>query len=77
MEEFFVVAFVVLVFAGFFTFVFQMSEATSHDDCHDRGELAQVQVTYRKWDGCYVYYGSAWMPYDVWKYNRDHGVIVK
>ena len=77
MEDFFVITFIAIILAGFFTFIFQMGEATSHDDWHDRGELAQVQVTYRKWDGCYVYYGSAWMPYDVWKYNRDHGVIAK
>lgn len=70
--------FLVLIVVGLFTFVFQLSEASNHDTCHERGELANVEVTYRKWDGCYVKHNGVYdMPYDVWKYNRDHGVIAK
>ena len=51
-----------------------LTSSADHDDCHNKGELAQVQVTYRTWDGCYVNQNGLWIPFDVWKYNRDHGI---
>lgn len=64
----------VLVFGVVFGFA-NLIEASDHDDCHSKGELLQIKVTYRKWDGCYVKQGNLWMPFDTWKYNRDNGLI--
>lgn len=50
-------------------------ESIDYDNCHSKGELLQIQVTYRKWDGCYVKQNNLWMPFDTWKYNRDNGII--
>jgi hypothetical protein len=65
---------VLAIIVGFFTLASQLSEAVSHDDCHDKGDLAQVQVTYRKWDGCYVNSNGLWMPIEHWQYNREHNI---
>lgn len=73
-EDFAFITLFIALIVGFFTFIFQVSEGVDHDTCHERGELANVEVTYRKWDGCYVNRQGLWMPYDVWKYNRDHGI---
>ncbi len=63
--------------AGIFFGVFSLVEGSEHDYCHERGELLQTKVTYRQWDGCYVKQGNLWMPFDVWKYNRDNGIQMK
>jgi hypothetical protein len=77
MEDFIAAIIIGLALAGFFTVVAQLIESSDHDSCHERGELARVQVTYRKWDGCYVNQNGLWMPYEIWKYNRDNGFVQK
>jgi hypothetical protein len=61
-----------------FGFIFGMTalfEGFNHDDCHDKGDLVRVQVTYREYDGCYVKDDGLWVPFDIWEYNRDHGYV--
>lgn len=60
--------------AGIVTFAAQTYEAYAHNDCHSDGELAQVDVTYRKWNGCFANQNDVWVPFDIWLYNREHGV---
>ncbi len=62
-----------IVFGVIFGFA-NVFEASDHNSCHERGDLVQVQVTYRKWDGCYVKRSGTWVPFDIWKYNRDNGI---
>jgi hypothetical protein len=76
-EDFFATIVIGLLIGIFFTIVAQGIEAADHDTCHERGELANVKVTYRKWNGCYVDQNGLWMPYNIWKYNRDHGIVAK
>ena len=64
----------ILVGALFVFGVLNLGEAADHNDCHSKGDLLQVQVTYRQWDGCYVKQGNLWVPFDTWKYNRDNGI---
>ncbi len=72
----FIPALVVAIFVGaFLTGMVQLFEASDHDYCHERGDLANVQVTYRKWDGCYVNDDGLWVPFKNWEYNRDHGYV--
>jgi hypothetical protein len=79
MDEFFeVVTGAVLALAVFFGIMFgvaNLSESVNHDECHSKGDLLRIQVTYRKWDGCYVKQNNLWMPFDTWKYNRDNGIV--
>lgn len=65
-----IVSVVFLIFYG----IFSLAEGSAHNDCHDKGDIAQVEVTYREWDGCYVNQSGLWVPFDVWKYNRDHNI---
>lgn len=60
---------------GFATLVVQLSEASAHDECHSNGELINNQVTYRKWDGCYVNQNGLWMPLEVYKFNKEHSLL--
>jgi len=77
LEDIFFSIFIAALAAGLLVGVAQLFEATDHNTCHERGELANVQVTYRKWKGCYVNQNNLWVPYDNWKYNRDHGFVQK
>lgn len=70
---FYVALFLALV--GVLTFIFQMVEASDHNSCHERGDLANVQVTYRKWNGCFVNDQGLWVPFDTWRYNKEHGYV--
>lgn len=65
---------VVSLVTGVVTFAAQTTEARNHNDCHFAGELAQVDVTYRKWDGCFVKQNNSWVPLSIWRYNREHGI---
>lgn len=73
-EDFIIVVLVIGLFVGIVTGVAQMLEASEHNNCHEKGDLAQVQVTYRKWNGCYANSNGLWMPFDKWQYNREHGI---
>ncbi len=77
LEDFGFFTFIVVLFVGVFTFILQIAEASDHNECHENGNLINIQVTYRKWDGCYVNQNNLWVPYGIWLYNRDHGFVVK
>jgi hypothetical protein len=66
---------VAAIVGGIFTGIAQIIEASDHDYCHEKGDLASVQVTYRKWKGCYVNDAGVWVPFDNWRYNKDHGYV--
>jgi hypothetical protein len=75
--DFIVIPFLIAVFlAGLVFGLMSLSDASDHDDCHAKGDLAEVQVTYRAGEGgCFVNHNGLWMPFDKWKYNRDHGLL--
>ena len=67
-----IVGTVALIFAISFG-LFTVFEASDKSDCKHNGELAQVTTKYV--DGyCKVDLNGTLIPFDTWKFNRDHGI---
>lgn len=64
---------VVILVGGILTGMAHIFEGVDHDACHEKGDLANVQVTYRKWSGCYANDNGLWVPFDTWRYNKNKG----
>jgi len=62
--------------ALFFAIIFGLTalfEASDKSDCKQKGELAQVTTKYVN-GNCKVDLNGTLIPFDTWKFNRDHGI---